>query len=263
MKRLIPALILGACSFCTQAANVQISTTDPANGITDIYSATFDPPLNPVCTGAPDPAECAFFGGQPPASRAITLVPNPTGVDNGVPAGIVPTPAAGSFLDVDLVAGNTQVTLNGGVIYISGFEIVISDGTANQTNVITTDVGFELKNFSPVTVSVDDDGVGIFEVDLSPVIAADFSAFTDIVDLPDDCTGSLCPLIPILTLDMNRFRLVLDYNAGFTAFAGDFVGQTASNSMVYATLNSVPVPATFWLFGSALGLLGWMKRRFA
>jgi hypothetical protein len=26
-------------------------------------------------------------------------------------------------------------------------------------------------------------------------------------------------------------------------------------------IGAVPIPAAFWLFGSALGLLGWMKRR--
>ncbi|MFW2404428.1 MAG: VPLPA-CTERM sorting domain-containing protein [Gammaproteobacteria bacterium] len=30
---------------------------------------------------------------------------------------------------------------------------------------------------------------------------------------------------------------------------------------VFATFTSVPIPAAAWLFGSALGLLGWMRRR--
>jgi hypothetical protein len=33
--------------------------------------------------------------------------------------------------------------------------------------------------------------------------------------------------------------------------------------MFPATITTVPVPGTIWLFGSALGLLGWMRRRAA
>ena len=33
------------------------------------------------------------------------------------------------------------------------------------------------------------------------------------------------------------------------------------NATFIATRSAVPIPAAFWLFGSALGLLGWMRRR--
>lgn len=33
------------------------------------------------------------------------------------------------------------------------------------------------------------------------------------------------------------------------------------DSIVYATMSAVPIPAAAYLFGSALGLLGWMRRR--
>ena len=39
----------------------------------------------------------------------------------------------------------------------------------------------------------------------------------------------------------------------------DQIARSAENSS--ATISAVPVPAAAWLFGSALGLLGWMKRR--
>ena len=31
--------------------------------------------------------------------------------------------------------------------------------------------------------------------------------------------------------------------------------------MTFVNLNSVPVPAAVWLMGSALGLLGWIRRK--
>ncbi|MFW2405896.1 MAG: hypothetical protein ACN4GT_14080, partial [Gammaproteobacteria bacterium] len=225
------------------AVDVPLDTTDPTNGLTEIYSATFDPALDPGCgAGRLTPEECTFFGGQTPATREITIDPNPTTVDNGAPRGITPQPPDGSFLDVDLGAGNTQVTLNTGVVYIESLDIVISAGTANETVVNAFDIGIELKNFAPVTVPIDGNGVAEFEIDTAPTISADFSTFTVIVNLPDDCTGNLCALIPILTLDMIRFRLVLDYDTTFGSFTADFKGQTANNSIVFATLNSV-VPA--------------------
>jgi hypothetical protein len=64
---------------------------------------------------------------------------------------------------------------------------------------------------------------------------------------------------------MNRYRLLVDWDPTFTSFTADFIGETANNSLVFATLNSggvlIPVPAAVWLFGSALGLLGWIRKR--
>lgn len=43
----------------------------------------------------------------------------------------------------------------------------------------------------------------------------------------------------------------------------DAGGGSLTADTVSTTVNVVPVPAAAWLFGSALGLLGWMKRRTA
>jgi hypothetical protein len=232
--------LVAAVPNAIHAVNVPLDSSNTANGLTEIYSATFDPPLNPTCVpGRLTATECAFFGGQTPVERAITLVPNPTGVDIGAPRGITPQPPDGSFLDLDLLAGNTQVRLNGGVVYIPAADIVIRQGQPDETNIQASDIGIELKNFAPVSVPVDGNGVATFAIDFAPTTVADFSTFSVIVD---NCTGSLCGLIPILTLDMLRFRLVIDYDATFGSFTSDFKGQTANNSMVFATLNS-GVPA--------------------
>lgn len=234
----VATLIAGAMPNLVAADNVPLNLGDATNGITDIFSATFDGALDPNCATAPDPDECAFFKGHPPAGREITIDPNPSGVDNGAPRGITPQPPNGSFLDLDLGVGNTQLTLNTGVVYIQHLAIVISGGTPDATTIQAFDIGIELKNFAPRTVPIDANGVAIFEIDTQPTISADFSTFSIIVDLANDCTGNLCALIPILTLDMIRFRLIVDYDATFGSFTADFVGQTANNSMVYMTLNS-------------------------
>ncbi|MAF82650.1 MAG: hypothetical protein CL797_00925 [Chromatiales bacterium] len=93
--------------------------------------------------------------------------------------------------------------------------------------------------------------------------APSFSAFTTIVD---SCTpvgtATICALIPALAIDGVRYELTGTVNAaGVTSL--DFRVETANNSNYFGnmTLSAVPVPAAVWLFGSALGLLGWMRRR--
>jgi len=231
-----------AVSAMATAEPVQIDTTDPQTGMTQIYSATFDGAMSP-CT-AQSPAYCSFFNGEPPPSppavRAITFTPNPSRVVNGVPDGIgpglppvsppQPVPAAGSFLDLTRAEGNTSVTLTGGTIKFPDLPIIIRDETV--INARGAGIAF---NSAPQTASIDANGVAEFLVNLSPTIAVDFSAFTVVAT---DCAGSLCALVQILTLDMIRYRLVIDYDETFTSFTADFIGQTANNSFVYATLNS-------------------------
>ena len=90
MKNILGALLLFVSSSAIGAI-VGIDASDPANGLFDIYSATFDPPLTP----GGDP----FFSGTPPASRDITISPNPTGIINQTPGGFLVPPTSGSFLD--------------------------------------------------------------------------------------------------------------------------------------------------------------------
>ena len=59
----------------------------------------------------------------------------------------------------------------------------------------------------------------------------------------------------IMTLENRLNATTLNSGVGETAFIEKkFEG-------VGITVNPVPVPAAVWLFGSALGLLGWMRRR--
>ena len=165
-------------------------------------------------------------------TRAGSLTACRNGIGPGLPpiSPPQPIPAPGSFLDLTRAPGNTSVTLTGGTIKFPDLPITIR----NETVINATGAGIVF-NAAPQTAPLDANGVAEFRVNLSPTIAVDFSAFTVVAT---DCTGSLCALVQILTLDMIRYRLVIDYNDTFTAFTADFIGQTANNSFVYATLNS-------------------------
>jgi hypothetical protein len=236
---------LGIISGTAAATQVALDINNPQNGITEIYSATFDGALDP-CTNPAAPPYCSFFNGFPPLSppdvRAIEIDPNPTGVINGIPAGFIPTPPAGSYLNLTLDAGHQNVTISGGVVrFPDPIHIVILDSTFVTAN----GAGIVL-NTTPQMTSVDANGVAEFLVEMAPAVAADFSTFTEIVEGPWDgsspplgCSGPQCVLIPILTLDMVRYRLLIDYDPTFTSFTASFIGQTANNSVLSATVNSI------------------------
>lgn len=230
-----------------------VSTTDPANGLTDIYSSTFDGPMS-GCTGS-SPSYCSFFGGDAPANRAITLNPDPSGVINAVPGGISGA-GSGSFLNLNVNGPNAELT--GGTVAFGAVTLTIAGTTVVNPSGIP---GFVLDP-GLQTAALNGNGQAEFLVNLAPTTAADFSTFSQIVQT-GDCTGSLCSLIPILSLDMVRYRLFVDFDPTFTSFTADLIGQTGNNSLVYATLNSavVPVPAAIWLMGSALGMLAGFRKR--
>ncbi|MEZ5566569.1 MAG: VPLPA-CTERM sorting domain-containing protein [Gammaproteobacteria bacterium] len=254
-SRLAIAASLTLAASSAMAIVIPINTADPANGLTDIYSATFDGGLVP-CTGS-SPSYCSFFGGDAPAGRQIVLSPNPSGVANAVPGGIAGA-TTGSSLNLTKVGNDLQLT--GGTIAAAPVTLTIS-GTTTVTPSGTA--GFVLDP-GLRTATLNANGQAEFLVNMAPGTAADFSTFSSIV-LAGDCTGPLCALIPILSLDMNKYRLFVDFDPTFTSFTADFIGQTSNNSLVYATLNStvIPVPAAVWLMASGLGLLAGFRRRVA
>ena len=258
MKSLTGKLAITAAFALTasnaMAATYALDTEDPLNGLTRIYSATFDGPLAP-CSGG-SPSYCSFFGGDAPLASAIVLTPNPTGVANVVPGGITGA-GSGSFLNLTVNGGNLELT-GGTVAFPAGLTLVIAGTTVVNPSGIAgfvIDPGLQ-------TAALNGSGQAEFLVSLAPALAADFSTFSEIV-LAGDCTGGLCGLIPILSLDMIRYRLFVDFNDDFTQFTADFIGQTGNNSIVFATLNSavIPIPAAAWLMISGLGLLAGLRRR--
>jgi len=237
LPRSAALLTLIAVALPAFAEPVAVDTTSPANGFTDLFSATFDGALT-ACTPS-DPSWCSFFNGKPGPTRNIVITPTPTGAINAVPLGITPVPVAGSYLDLSLDPGRTQVTISGGTIAVPAITLTIQGGTPNSTVVAASGAGVVF-NSAPQVAALDANGRAEFLVNLSPVIAVDFSTFSTIVGPPNgSCSGPLCAIIPILTLDMIRYRLVIDYDPTFTTFTADFIGQTGNNSLLSITMNSV------------------------
>jgi hypothetical protein len=261
INRFSTGLVAGLLLTVISAQAAVVSVVSPTNGLTGIYSGSFDGPLVA-------PADALFGGTRPPPPGAINIV-TPTGTIAAVPLGITGA-GTGSFLDLTLGNSNTELTLSAGIVTFPALTVL----AGTDTTIEVTDSGFVLLSSLgtpsiPMTVADGDDGsvdgsftfeVGaIFGTLFQPVVA-DFSDFATVTT---SCVGSLCGAVADLDLDMERYRLIVSYDGSFTSFAGDFQGQTNNNSMVYATLDSapIPVPAAVWLFGSGLGLLGWFRRR--
>ena len=257
MQKLLTTLVtvLALTNYSAMAANIPVDVGSAANGITDLHSATFDGSLSPCGVGSP--SYCSFFGGDTPVGRAVAISPNPTGVDNGVPIGISPTPVAGSFLNLALTSGNTVAQIVGdSTISLPPLALTIS--SSGTTIATISGAGFVIKASGAAAVN----GLGQVEflVDNAPAPAADFSTLSSVVT---SCVGPLCTIVPILSLDMARYRLFLDFDPTFTSFTGSFIGAENSGTRITATLNSaavVPVPAAGWLLGTALGVLGARRR---
>lgn len=232
LLRGIATLTFLTAATASLAVPVAIDTTNPNNGITDLFSATFDGALS-GCTGS-DPSWCPFFRGKPGPTRAIVFAPAPSRVITGVPLGITPVPTAGSFLNLTLNGSNTQVTLTGGTIAFADLALIIRNETVVQAN--KAGVVFDP---APQVATLDANGQAEFLVDLAPTTAVDFSQFSVVAFPPTgSCAGDLCRLIPILTLDMVRYRLFIDYDPTFTYFTASYIGQTGNNSILSINMHS-------------------------
>ncbi len=262
-SRLALTAALTLASSVVLAAAQPISVYNPTNGLTGIYSGSFAGPLAP-CSGG-SPSYCSFFGGLPSAGQlaAVNISPNASGVVNALPGGIGPTgipvapvPASGSYLDLTLSGGNTALTLSGGTITFGGATLTIVPAA---TTAVTSGAGMVF-DAAPQVTSVNGLGQAEFLVNLAPGLAVDFSRFSQVTT---SCVGGVCGLIvgDVLNLDMVRYRLFVQYNPSFTDFDATFIGQTGNNSMVFANMSTVPVPAAVWLMGSGLGLLSFLRRK--
>lgn len=259
LSRLSVATTLALSAAGALAAPAAIDTANPINGLTSIFSTTFDGAL-PGC-GVGASTYCTWFNGDPSIARKVTASPYPSKVVNNVPGGIGPAnvppaavPAAGSFLDLTLGAGNTTLTLGVSSITFAPVDICIANST-NCADLLAkaVDAGIVFNPTGPAnggaftpagggstgsTVPVDANGKAVFQVQNAAAIVVDFSQFSGVVT---SCTGLQCPLIQfdVLNLDIVRYVLEIDYDPTFTSFTGRFIGQTGNNSMVFATLNSV------------------------
>lgn len=256
------ASALALISVSAFSATLNATFSIDSASIVDLYSATFDGSLIPCNGSESDPDECTFFNGNQPGVRNIAIASSPANTASGT-FNINYDSDTGNILQVN----SMYINLPDAVLTINGETVVTviqgnSVPTANDTIFIESGTGAPNGTADPHEVrALIGSADGLFEHDDAPNLdAPDFATFNDIVD---SCDGSLCGLIGILSLDAVRYRIL----GGVNAAGGDLFqlqAQTGNNSIYkvdFTTAAVIPVPAAVWLFGSALGLLGWMRRR--
>jgi hypothetical protein len=256
----LAAALALTCATSAQAAIVGGSFTISSVDIVDLYSATFDGGLIPCASppGTPpyDAATCTFFNGYTPTTRNIVIAQ--TGTGNGT-LDVQYDNATGAIAQVDLmdlylprivltIAGSTVVTADPNTGPALGLTFIRGGTVGAPQNTVDADEG------SGIGV------VNVFRHDDAPNLSApDFATFSDIVD---SCTGGLCGLIGILSLDGVRYQL----EGTVSGEGGDNLSllvQTANNSVyrVNLTTAAVPVPAAGWLLLPAVAAVAARARR--
>ncbi len=255
--RLASATAVALSAFCATSASAAIVTSSFAINsalLVDLYSATFDGALIPC--GPTPTQECTFFSGSTPAPRAIVVTQ--TGTSTGT-LDVDWESTTGEILEVNAM----EILLPRMDLVISGATFIVADPadlTAPGLNFIRSGtLGLPQATVDP------DEGVaigqaGIFQHDDAPNPSApDFATFSTIVD---SCSGPLCALIGILSLDGVRYRLEGSVNGA----GGDSLvlkAQTANNSIyrIDFTTAVVPAPAAGWLLLPAIGAIAARARR--
>ena len=163
------------------------------------------------------------------------------------------TTDTGSFVSgtVTVVSGNGTPTgpgtVNfGGVTDSSGDRPTVRSGTAGNNG--TADVD---QNPGSITS---------FQHD-APGTETDATNFARFVNIVDTCVGSACALIPVLNINALRYEIIGTVIGG--VYSGNLRAETSNNSNYHVVFSAsaVPVPAAVWLFGSALGLMGFARRK--
>ena len=277
------ALLLMSMSASAVVVNA-VFTINNAD-LVDLFSTTLDNGNNSVlpnsaCVAPADAQECAFFGGEPGATRSITIT------NDGYNLG-----ASTGTLDVQYETNTGEITQVNSLFFpIQDLTIAIlapQAGFGTVPTIVTVVNGNGdgwnsgaggpnaneqarvLGGLLGINATVDPDDnppslgqASIFQHTDGPTItdAPDFSTFDDIVDT---CVGTACILIGLLDIDADHYRI----DGIVNALGGDSLvlrAQTQSNNSIYTvnlTTAVIPVPAAVWLFGSALSLLGFLRRR--
>jgi len=143
-----------------------------------------------------------------------------------------PAPAANIIKQANLLPGT----------WVGGESIDISfdlKGSAGAGGV------FFVEFFNELTGGGVGPGSGILAVIATPTV--DWSIYNYSTTVDASATGGI----------------TLQFNSTCGAGAGCFADFSIDNVQILADVAAVPVPAAVWLFGSALGLLGWTRRRAA
>ena len=142
--------------------------------------------------------------------------------------------------------GGSDITVKANLIFQGGLDavavVLVNDGAifkTSQGNLVIGDGGIDLDN---VVIVSQNDGTG-----------ANF-----------DLSNTIINGVALWDLGDGMSNMSLDNVTGCTQLVGDDVDiQNVRLSRCAFDATAIPVPPAIWLFGSALGLLGWSRRKFA
>jgi hypothetical protein len=298
IKRLISQLALvSALSLISMSASGAVvnAVLTINNAIfTDLWSTTLDNGgsttlPNPSCTSLSGEAleKCQFLGGEVPATGRLIEVAN-NGYNLGLMNGILDVDyedTTGEIIQVNTLqiylqdltvsipATSTVVSIiNGNGMGVTNCFILCTPvAVANEQGEILAGVT-TTRTTNPIFpfpgAGTADADQAVSNSDANIFHHRDLSGFTDVPDfstfedITDSCTGGSCNLVAALSLDGDGYRL----DGNLSSFGTNFTltSQTLNNSVYTVDFTTVvPVPAAVWLFGSALGLLGFLRRRLA
>jgi probable HAF family extracellular repeat protein len=147
-----------------------------------------------------------------------------------------------------LIVGAARTTTTGTTIFAATWD------TAGDITILNNAGAFGGKIWS-----VNDAGVLVgYNQVASGNIATNPNLTNAVISLDGENLVDLNTLVDLTGTGLVSLAMAYDINAN-----GDIVGLgvTESGEQRAFLLTAVPVPAAVWLFGSALGLLGWMRRR--
>ena len=129
-------------------------------------------------------------------------------------------------------------------------EVELTDAATNTASITVGDftIGYDASR-------IGDDRSGFFvkdNVDVGAVLF-DIGATTAIIEAFDE--------VLVISADLLVSQELSDALNELGLIEFDASGVDAGMALVVADASVVPVPAAVWLFGSALGLLGWIRRR--
>lgn len=256
----VAGLLLTAMSANGAIVSGTFNVTDAQLPV--LYSGTLDSPCTPN-GGTPGTPGAGFF-----FCSSSSIAP--------VAIAITPSSGGGGTIQLNYDDATGEVT------EITSFDIFTSDMVIEIASFVSGTVtvvggnGVPGANDLPVvnaglagvngTADADQNpgDINSFQHD-APGIETDATGFATFSDIVDTCVGDACALIPVLNINALRYEIVGIVSGG--QFNGALRAETSNNSNYLvdftSTIAPIPVPAAAWLFGSALGLLGWMRRRAA
>jgi uncharacterized membrane protein len=149
-----------------------------------------------------------------------------------------------------LIVGGSRMPSTGNTLFAAAWD---TSGNISFLN------NFNAGSFGSKAWSVNDAGVLVgYDQFASGNIATDPTKTTAFVSLDGTNMVDLNTLVDLTGTGLVTLSMAYDVNAN-----GDIVGVglTSTGEQKAFMLTAVPIPAAVWLFGSALGLLGWVRRR--